>query len=60
MEPTIRPTVPPTQAPPPTSGPGFDEDDSCAIVPVQQASPLRSLVLLIGPAVLLWGRRRRS
>jgi len=61
-EPTMEPTEVPTQVPPTaTRRPStFDEDDSCAIVPVEQANPLRSLVLLIGPAVLLWGRRRRS
>lgn len=59
VEPTDTPTERPTQVPP-TSGPSFNEDDSCAIVPVEQSNPLRSLVLLIGPAVLLWGRRRRS
>jgi hypothetical protein len=60
VEPTATPTRRPTDPPTATPKPGFDEDDSCAIVPVQQANPLRSLVLLIGPAVLLWGRRRRS
>jgi len=41
-------------------GGGFTtEDDSCSIVPVEQSNPMRSLILLIGPAALLWGRRRR-
>jgi hypothetical protein len=57
-EPTEHPTQRPTQQP--TQGGGaFDEDDSCAIVPLEQANPLRSLLLLLGPAALLWGRRRR-
>jgi hypothetical protein len=28
-------------------------------VPTSRTSPFRSLLLLIGPALLLWGRRRR-
>jgi hypothetical protein len=60
LDPTATPTRRPTDPPTATPQSGFDEDDSCAIVPVQQANPLRSLVLLIGPAILLWGRRRRS
>jgi hypothetical protein len=35
------------------------EDDSCAIVPATQVNPMRSLMLLAVPALLLWGRRRR-
>jgi hypothetical protein len=35
------------------------EDDSCAIVPASQMNPMRSLILLVVPAMLLWGRRRR-
>lgn len=64
--PTVGPTdtptgeIPPTATKPPTAKPtsSFDEDDSCAIVPVEQSNPFRSLVLLVGPAVLLWRRRR--
>lgn len=59
VQPTDTPTERPTEPPPPTSAP-FDADDSCAIVPIEQSNPLGALVLLIGPAALLWGRRRRS
>lgn len=64
--PTATATVPPTSTSPPataTSSPAptaaaAEFDDSCAIVPVEQSSPYRSLILLLGPALLLWGRRR--
>jgi hypothetical protein len=42
----------------PGGGKGAD-DDSCAIVPPSQVNPLRSLMLLAVPALLLWSRRRR-
>lgn len=50
-----------TAAPTATAGGGgaIGDDDSCSIVPVEQSNPMRSLILLIGPAALLWGRRRR-
>lgn len=38
---------------------GFNDDDSCSIVPVERSSSARSLVLLLVPALLLWARRRR-
>jgi hypothetical protein len=38
---------------------GTADDDSCAIVPASQVDPLRSLILLVVPALLLWGRRRK-
>ncbi len=64
-EPTETMEVEPTNTRPPvptatTGGGGLNEqDDSCSIVPVEQSNPMRSLILLIGPAALLWGRRRR-
>jgi hypothetical protein len=62
--PTLTPTRQVTNTPTntPTSPPAKqkDVDDSCAIVPVGAADPSRSLVLLLVPALLLWGRRRRS
>ncbi|MGA8184154.1 MAG: hypothetical protein WB819_11005 [Terriglobia bacterium] len=53
--PTNTPVRPTATASPKKSG----DDDGCAIVPAQQSRPFRALVLLIGPALLLWGRRRR-
>jgi len=43
----------------PGGGGAGTEDDSCAIVPASQVNPMRSLILLVVPALLLWGRRRR-
>jgi hypothetical protein len=51
----IRPTA---TAVPPTAKPS-GEDDGCSIVPARPSRPLRALVLLLAPALLLWGRRRR-
>jgi hypothetical protein len=63
---TPGPTNTPTEGVAPTStrtntpgGLQGVEDDSCAIVPAAQVNPLRSLLLLVGPALLLWGRRRK-
>jgi hypothetical protein len=60
-EPTETETVPPTATRTNTPGGGGQgqDDDSCAIVPTAQVNPLRSLLLLRGPAALLWARRRR-
>ena len=58
MGPTVTP-VPPTNTPRPTHG-SRDQDDSCAMVPVSRVEPMRSLILLIVPAALLWRRRRLS
>lgn len=54
--------VPPTNTPTRTNTPrpsNPEDDDSCAIVPASQVNPWRSLMLLVVPALLLWGRRRR-
>jgi hypothetical protein len=53
---TNTPTNTPTTAPPAQAK---EYDDSCAIVPIGSSDPSRSLVLLLVPALLLWGRRRR-
>jgi hypothetical protein len=54
----VEPTATRTNTPGGPQQPGT-EDDSCAIVPASQVNPLRSLLLLVGPALLLWGRRRK-
>jgi hypothetical protein len=43
----------------PGGGANGNGSGGCAIVPVSQVNPLRSLILLAIPALLLWGRRRR-
>jgi hypothetical protein len=50
----------PTSAPVATATGGGQKrfNDSCAIVPAGQSNPYGSLVLLLGPALLLWARRR--
>ena len=43
-----------------TGAPATPADNSdCRIVPVEQSSPGGTLVLLLGPALLVWARRRR-
>ena len=63
VNPTNTPNVGPTNTPirpTATAGPRKSgDDDGCAIVPAPQSRPFRTLVLLLGPALLLWGRRRR-
>ncbi len=63
VKPTNTPNVGPTNTPirpTATAGPRKSgDDDGCAIVPAPQSRPFRTLVLLLGPALLLWGRRRR-
>jgi hypothetical protein len=51
------PTATRTNTPP--SGDKGNGGGGCAIVSVSQVNPLRSLILLAVPALLLWGRRRR-
>lgn len=62
--PTATPTTgtPPATSTPTTTAtkrPTPADSDDCSIVPVEQSSSRRSLVLLLVPALLVWARRRR-
>ncbi len=52
---TATPSATHTSIPIPT----FADSDDCRIVPVEESHPGRTLALLLGPALLVWARRRR-